>query len=344
MKLKLSITILVLAILAIIVWRRPPQRKDLPIRQPRGAIQSNNISNSSANVAIQSVTNVPSWTNQTKAQPITQNDRAKLEGNALQIVEKGNKPIDFYGQVIDQYSNPVPDVKIKLEAQQWYMASPTEFDSKPVYFEASTATDGKFQIHGNGTTVNLQTVQKSGYILSPKTVRAFRITGNSFESSTIIKMWKEFPTIEPLINGSHVFGIDSGEVYTLDLIHGKKMAGETTGDLRVSITRPNGIKPRDKYPWSFSIEVVGGGLAEAAADDEFMYLAPESGYESKFQMELHPDDSDWKGEIDKQFFVRSRNGQVYGRIQVTVYAVYNVHSAIEVNYAINPNGSRNLQP
>ena len=41
----------------------------------------------------------------------------------------------------------------------------------------------------------------------------------------IIKMWKE-GSKEPLVGGSHVFGIDSGKVYTLDLLTGKKIEGE----------------------------------------------------------------------------------------------------------------------
>jgi hypothetical protein len=155
-------------------------------------------------------------------------------------------------------------------------------------------------------------------------------------------MWKE-GVKEPLVEGSKVFGIDAdGRVYTLNLLDGKKVEGAADGDLRVSIVRPRGVKYRDKYQWSFVIEGVGGGLLET--DDEFMYLAPESGYKSKFETQLDPGDPAWAPLVKKQFFIRSRGGQVYGRIQVEVHAIYNVHSAIEINYAINPTGSRNLQP
>jgi hypothetical protein len=341
--LKIIFLVLVLTILAILFWLQPVRRTGTSISMPRlqAEIQNSNVQSSSTNVSDETV---PVASVTTNSQATVQNDRATLAELAPKIVESGNKLFDFYGLVIDQNSNPVPNVKILVEAQQWYLASPTEFDSKSAYFETSTGADGKFEIHGKGTTVNLQMVQRAGYTLSQKTARAFRIDGKSLNKSIIIKIWKELETKEPLVTGSHVFGIDSGKTYTLNLVTGKKIEGAAEGDLRVSITRPSQINSKDRYSWSYSIEAVQGGLLEANPDDEFMYLAPESGYEPKLFHQFDPTDLDWKLEVNKQFFIRTRDGKVYGRVQVTVYAAYNVHSAIEVNYAINPNGSRNLQP
>lgn len=146
----------------------------------------------------------------------------------------------------------------------------------------------------------------------------------------------------PLINGSHVFGMDSGKIYTLDLIQGKKFVGETSGDLRVSITRPNKVNSKDRYPWSYSIGAIDGGLIET--EDEFTYSAPAAGYQPEISRKFEPTDADWNFDIHKRFYIRTRNGQVYGRIEVVFHSAYNVHSAIEINYALNPNSSRNLQP
>ncbi len=156
-------------------------------------------------------------------------------------------------------------------------------------------------------------------------------------------MWKE-DAKEPLVGGNYVFGIDSAKTYTLDLITGKKIEGQAAGDLLVSITRPPDAKPHDKFPWSFSIEAIQGGFAEPDPNDEFMYVAPESGYQPRIEMQFDPNDPAWAGIVNRSFFFRSRNGQVYGHAQVEIDSIYNVHSALQIDYTVNPNGSRNLQP
>ena len=187
----------------------------------------------------------------------------------------------------------------------------------------------------------LRVLQRMVIALSPMASRFFNPSTGRFEKPTVFKMWKE-SSKEPLIKGNHVFGIDSGKTYTLDLEKGKKVTEEANGDLRVTVTRPSNAKRKEKYPWSFSIEAIHGGLLES--DDDFMYLAPESGYKPKMEMQLDPTESGWAGSVRKRFFFRTRDGQSFGSAQVEVYSIYNTHSAIEINYSINPNGSRNLQP
>jgi hypothetical protein len=261
---------------------------------------------------------------------------------AVQNVLERNKAISFWGQVLDQNGQPISDVLITIQVRHWHYNPPADLDSDFAKHDLTTDTDGKFEITGvNGDVLELEGMTKEGYRLSPKTPHSLGTSGGSLEKPVIFKMWKESAN-EPLISGNHVFGIDLGKSYTLDLIQGEKFAGETFGDLRVLITRLSEVKPREKYSWSFSIEAIDGGLLES--DDEFMYLAPESGYEPKIERQFDPADSDWQREVSQQFFIRTRNGQVYGRVQATIYSDYNIHSAIELNYAINPNGSRNLQP
>lgn len=341
----------VVLVAALLLWLRPIHRTLEPTPIIKLAVQSSNSTvTGNINVITQSILSTANATNVMRS---IQDTRSKLEEFVQTYNKYHNIPIEFYGKIIDQNSNPVVGVKINVTVRQQYAVSAIERTSisKEIPMEATSERDGRFVIRGEkGDSLHIDSIQKEGYLLSPKTENIYPYVSsiepfhpNSL-NPVIIKMWKELPVKEQLITGNHVFGIDIGKTYTLDLIQGKKFAGEAVGDLQVAITRPTDAKPGDKYPWSVSIEAINGGLVQAPPDDEFMYLAPESGYESKFEVELNPDDADWKKEINKRFFVCSRNGQVYGRIQVTVYAIYNVHSAIEVNYALNPNGSRNLQP
>jgi hypothetical protein len=235
-------------------------------------------------------------------------------------------------------------VKVRVGVRHWNVVNPAPWGAQgqTIPVEKETGVDGRFEIRDvTGDGVHVESISKSGYQLSPKAPNHFGPSSGSFENPIIIRMWKE-QAAEPLVSGSRIYGIDSSKVYTLDLITGKKIEGEAIGDLRVSITRPDGVGRRDKYPWSFSIEGIEGGVVEN--DDEFMYLAPESGYKPKYEIQLDPEEPSWAPLVKKQFFIRSRGGGIYGRIQIEVRSIYNVHSAIEIDYAINPTGSRNLQP
>jgi hypothetical protein len=317
------------------------QRPAQEIRQPTSQIQ-NALQTTNAGSIQPTTTNPQSGQLQSLQTNTASTAFEERRQAAIQDVLGRNKAVDFFGEVIDQNNQPISGVHIVLKVRHWHYNPPADLDSDFPQHELKTDASGKFNFTGvTGDVLELESIEKDGYRPSPKIPHSLGTSGGSLEQPVTFKMWKEGAK-ESLITGSHVFGIDLDKTYTLDLIQGKKLAGETVGDLRVLITRPSDAKPREKYQWSFSIEAVGGGLLES--DDEFMYLAPESGYEPKIDMQLDPDNSNWKGEILKQFFIRTRDGQVYGRVQVQIYSVYNVHSAIEVNYAINPNGSRNLQP
>jgi hypothetical protein len=75
-----------------------------------------------------------------------------------------------------------------------------------------------------------------------------------------------------------------------------------------------------------------------------MYLAPVDGYESafKFEQKVGSGWGDTTGE--KQFYVRLKSGQIYGRITIELMAYYNnqIPGMVRVHYVLNPSGSRIL--
>jgi hypothetical protein len=156
-------------------------------------------------------------------------------------------------------------------------------------------------------------------------------------------MWKKGPT-ERLIVGSKFYGIaPDGRAYTIDFLQQKKMEeANSTGDIIVRIHRPATIPLRTKYDWSYSIEAINGGILHT--DDEFVYLAPESGYQPKYELTMSVTNAHWQGGVrGEQFYLKSRNGQVYGSIVVEVIPDYRDKSVFNVQYHINPSGSRNLE-
>jgi len=143
-----------------------------------------------------------------------------------------------------------------------------------------------------------------------------------------------------LIHGLKLFGsrIDGTPSY-VDLTEGKNGLAPF-GDLTVQFTRSE-RNTDQRFDWTFTLGVVGGGLIEAT--DEFMFLAPEDGYQPKFEITHKANDSDWANQERHKFYVKSQDGQHYARIEITIIPYYQNKAAYDLNWDLNPNGSRNLE-
>jgi hypothetical protein len=51
----------------------------------------------------------------------------------------------------------------------------------------------------------------------------------------------------------------------------------------------------------------------------------------------------WRNQIEKTFYLKSRDGQVYGHFHVTIIPDYNDTSIFKIESYINPGESRNLE-
>jgi hypothetical protein len=159
----------------------------------------------------------------------------------------------------------------------------------------------------------------------------------------IFKMWKK-GVVESLIVGSKFYGINpDGQPSTIDFVQQKKKNGiNLPGDIIVRVERPATIQPRTKYDWSYSIEAVDGGVISTA--DEFLYRAPMTGYQPKYEFTMSATNANWHSEVkNQQFYFKSRNGQVYGAFVVEIIPYYNDKSVFNVQYSVNSSGSRNLE-
>jgi len=166
--------------------------------------------------------------------------------------------------------------------------------------------------------------------------------GNS-NDPVIFTMWK-IQGAESLVTDNKFYGIiPDGRVFTIDLIQGKKIEDSAAdGDLRVTIQRPAQIQSGQKFDWSFSMEAVGGGVLET--HDPYLFEAPDSGYQEKYTVNMVASDSAWEEEIQsKVFYIKTRDGKVYGHIKIEIIPKYNDTGIFSVESVVNPNGSRNLE-
>ncbi len=261
-----------------------------------------------------------------------------------------NKPIKFYGRVVDQNDAPIPGVKITLQIRAMKEAGlgviADLFEDTVVLSDAS----GRFSlVDSKGSVLTVKALEKTGYEPSKKsTNRSFRYWDNEnvrykpdAAEPEIFRMWKK-GTQEPLLRGNKFYGIvPDGRMYTIDLLRHLKIEGDAIGDFRVAIHRPSEVQVGSKYGWKCIMVAIDGGLIES--DAEQMYLAPETGYQQQYHIEMAVSHPDWEEKAKRQLYLRSRGGEVYARLEVEVYANYQDKAVFSVEYYANPSGSRNLE-
>lgn len=261
---------------------------------------------------------------------------SKEESIFADTMLRNKKEIDFYGRVIDQSGQPVVSAKVRGIVKLGF-GDTEERDTM-------TDSDGLFHfldLHGQGLAIRLQ---KQGYQASSKI--PFQMPDNYWPDSAHpaeISMWKSRGS-EPMIHDRKLYGIrPNGTVFTINLVSKKKVAGESAdGDLLVRLERPAQLKPKQKFDWKFEISAVNGGLIEATNAD-YLNEAPESGYEPSYQIDMSATNQNWREQVGKTFYFKSRNGHVFGHFDMTVIPDYNGTAAFRIDSYVNPAGSRDLE-
>ena len=185
-------------------------------------------------------------------------------------------------------------------------------------------------------------VSKRGYYQYTDAWRGFQYGGPGDEYTPDAKKPEIFRlrkkgVEEPLVQDGSLFGfpIDGAE-QSIDFFKKIRKPGrfEDT-DLIVSFHR-NGKDVERTLNWSVKFEIPkGGGLIES--DEEFMFMAPESGYRAVYELK----NLDTPRE-EKKFYIKLPENQGYARVEMAFMPDYNDSAAIDMKYFINPT-SRNLE-
>jgi hypothetical protein len=244
---------------------------------------------------------------------------------------------DRYGKVIDQDGHPVAGVEV---------TGTIEFvpDDKPdLTYKTQTDANGLFQftgLHGAGLAVK---VAKSGYEMDYRR-GLFVPSGQSSPTNRVVyTMWK-LKGAEPMIHDTKYYGINpDGRAFTIDLVNKRKIEGTNSmGDLQVQIQRPATIKPKERFDWSWVMTAISGGVIEVT-NIGYLYEAPESGYQKIYSIYMTAADPNWQEQIERTFYIESRDGKIFGHIYVTIIPDYHETSFFKIESFINPAGSRNLE-
>lgn len=290
-------------------------------------------------------TNVGSPATTSGATPST--PRQSKEDQARETLSTLNDvPIDFYGKMQDQFTNPVAGAEI---------TGGIIYDngSSNGVREIKTVSDanGLFEIHGgNGESLSVMP-RKEGYTLAATTA-GFRYSHFYPESRhvpnpsqpAVIEMWK-LQGAERLIHfQTKAYVRLDGTPSTFDLQTGKR--AESGGDIALAVESAAVPDPMQQYAWKAKIRVEGGGLILwQDVGFEKMFVAPESGYEHEIVIVYQSGVKPWSSRFNGTFYLRSRNGAAYGKLSVAIITdvVKNESVPVIVSGYVNPAGSRNLE-
>jgi hypothetical protein len=272
----------------------------------------------------------------------------------LYTVESRNPRIEFYGRVIDQDGNPIPAASVRL---RYSMYSRSEMlqrkDFAPHEVEAITDKQGNFALHLSGISLELMDIKATGHQFKGEPGMGMDFQWYYEESPPpatsdpkhpiVFNMWRSFGRPEPLIEVGR--GLPGGDqmtdydvtysVYLTGFIHSPHVKRGRFEDADLWYTQSRGPTKVGSgvpvYDYSFTLEVPRGGLAKATT--AYPFEAPMEGYQRAFCYIRKADDPPAQP-ADLRFFLKSRDGQLYG--------IIDLNRAI-LGY-VNPNGSRNLQP
>lgn len=258
-------------------------------------------------------------------------------------------PIVFDGKVEDQFGNPVAGAKVAASIRIY-----NGLQSTVERFEVFSDANGFFHIdHGKGEALGIMP-SKEGYVLATANTRFVysRLWPEAEQYNpdpnhpTVIKMWK-LQGAEPLagIDQRHKFPY-TGTPVSFDLQAGKIVA--SGGDIKITVSRSEGVvSAQTLQDWSVKIEAVDGGLIRTdAAEARVTYALPASGYQPGDMFIMSTDvPYKWFGGVHQMYFVRSRGGQVYSKLNVGVAINRNPADPVWVEFrgAANVNGSRNFE-
>ena len=269
-----------------------------------------------------------------------------------ELMQQSNKPIRFYGLVLDQDNNPIPDVKVTLSIRTTKEPIPGRIMDLFDYPVVTTDTQGRFAItDAKGALLSVKSLEKPGYEASEKSINRahywyWRDPREVFhpdaDKPEVFHMWKKTGA-ERLVRKGIAHPIPyNGTPTNFDLLSGTSVA--SGGDIRVTLVRnPQQITYGQRnYEWTLTIEALVGGLIES--DDEQMYRAPADGYQTQLVVHMPANAADWTDEKSINLYLKLDDGKKYGRAELKALIGSDRQTTpFYISSFINPSGSRNLE-
>lgn len=256
------------------------------------------------------------------------------------IHDAQSKYITFYGKVIDQQGQPVPN------AQVLYAATSPHANSSGSGGKL-TDKDGMFLIDdARGAVLGIDKIIVPGYEFNiPMFTNFFAYKESSKallwtdhlnpETAYVFEGWKIENGYPLTSHAKTTYGFELDKTYSMDFRTSNKKEVKHLGkndvlDLQVLFERND-----EADTWSLSLKVPDGGLL--GVSDQYMNLAPETGYQQTLTFNGGRRDLS----ISVNFYIKSRGD--YGRLLVEIAPYMRIGSALIIDHVMNLEQGRNLE-
>lgn len=276
---------------------------------------------------------------------------ANVTADVLEFVRKTRidpsyewrQPINFYGRVVDESNAVVIGANVHFEWNDLSEKGTSEADAK-------SDSNGTFSLIDRRGKYLFITVGKEGYY------SAGNSKGSGFEYANpadglftpnpnrpvVFHLRKKGPGVDLIVSQAHMSTFmrivppTNGSPVFLDFF--SQQVG-SAGQLKIEGWKENKDFKTAQNNWGFRLTVPDGGLIENI--DEFPFEAPDGDYQSVVEWHFTDGTADWRGTLEKKYYIKFGNPPRYGRIAFDTGAFY---PAVHLEYVINPDGSRNLEP
>ena len=246
-------------------------------------------------------------------------------------------PIEFFGRVVDENSNPVVSAEIHFI---W-----TDLSSQGSSAKQTTSNEnGLFSLlDARGKVLTVQ-VTKDGYYAYKAFPVGFFYAGANQNfvpdaANPVVFRLKKKGTAEPLVQAEGKFSVPrNGTPVEIDLHTGKQVpTGQ--GHFRVECWTEEPKARGLNYNWKCRITVPGGGLL--VSTNQFDFQAPQAGYAELEEIDMPILlNEQWARTAKRNYFLKLNNGR-YARASFEMIS-FNNHF-FKIGAFINPSGSRNLE-
>jgi hypothetical protein len=253
------------------------------------------------------------------------------------------QPINFYGFVVDEGNAVVVGASVSFEWND---------TSEKGTSKASTVSDGNgfFSLIGRRGKRLYVDVGKEGYYSSGNSRGAAFEYANPFDGlfkpdpnrPVVFHLRKKGVGVDLITSQYGVkpyFGITvplDGKPVQVDLLERKTEQGQLT----VTQIKPEFKNWKQATNWSFRMEIPSGGFIEQ--NDEFPFTAPEEGYQPIVEFNFQQGQQGWVENLPaKNYYIKFGNPPRYGWLKLDTSIMM---EGARFTYAINPDGSRNLEP
>jgi hypothetical protein len=276
---------------------------------------------------------MPATSNQTSERYVQE----AIEQMQTNYLSRHVRPMYFYGLVVDESNQPIVGAEVTFSKTQTGETAPQLSDP-----------NGRFELAGvTGRYLSVE-VAKTGYYATKTSRQSFDYSpeGGNFQGDSrdpvVFQLRSRGPGADLITSQYGVrpeFTVavpKNGNPIRVDMLQ-RKSGG--AGQLEIQSWIETDPKTFRTTSWRLRLAIPDGGFL--AHQDEFPFMAPDQSYHSELVFPEPNTTNAGFGISQKTYYIRFGQPPRYGRLQISASAST---GNVMLQYAINPDGSRYLEP